>query len=154
MDKKINLSTFNLSSYYQSAQLLLTVGHYEPALCLICCIMDKCAKTAYPNITKNSERFKKWLSDNLPTITRYGLPSTFNKDCLFYVGTNIRGLYINKEGYTRLEDIIYNIRCSLVHENTIDTSITFIDDCMFTFGDNHITLPKRLVVGLLKAVQN
>ncbi len=142
----------SLNSFLTSAKFLIEIQNYDTALCLLCCVIDSCAKKKYPS-KGNADRIKLWVNDNIDAISSHGLPAIFGKNCKFCFGHEIKHLKANENGYAGIEDIIYYlIRCCLVHECDIDRHIMLVPQNVFTYTNNKIILPHTLCNGLIYAI--
>ena len=145
--------------FIQDALLLYRKNHYVTSLSLICCVIDACAKEKHPDL-KNGERIKRWIDDNITTISKHGLPATFGSGCKFDFGKNIHYTYggkkhlIGDNGVGGLEDVLYHlIRCSIVHETVISEYIKLTTQGGFSNGIDKILLPTEIILGLIKAAE-
>lgn len=142
----------SVNSFLNSANILIENQNYDTALCLLCCVIDSCAKKKYPK-KKNGERIKKWINDNIEIISSHGLPVTFRQNCKFQIGHKIKHLPVDQDGYAGIEDIVYClIRCSLVHECDFDNHIVFVPQNIFQFNNDKIVMPNTIYNGLMYAI--
>jgi hypothetical protein len=112
----------------------------ENALIQVCIALDGTAKKEFPNIKKNSKRFKAIISANIDIITFF----TFN--------TNV---FVNcKFGEYTIEQFVYEVlRCGLLHEGEISARFRFIEPGEpILIGGNQWCFPKTFIFGTLLAV--
>ncbi len=145
----------NIYEYLASSKLLLSKNFFNAAFCLVCCAIDACAYNEYVHekITSNKLRWTKWIGENINTITKFGLPATFGKNCKFKMG-KIEDLKVDKEGFCTLEDFLYYaFRCSFVHEAKAINAVKFTSSNLFAYNKNEIVIPFNIIIGLIKSVE-
>lgn len=142
----------NIKLFVNDAIELYNKGHYITSLALICCAIDACAKIKY-NESKNNVGIRKWVNENIVTISSKGLPAIFGKNCKFKFG-EIANLKKDIDGYSGIEDVIYYlIRCSLIHECDVSSSIILVNRNIFMYDDNKIIIPNKIIEGLIEVVR-
>ena len=96
-------------------------------------IIDKAAKKRYPprnkNDSNNKVRMINWFNDEFENIVEIGTGNKLN-----FSGATKNKLQIGSEG---IGDIIYRVRCSVLHEMENPVDVKFDDDPGgMTFGSN------------------
>ncbi|MCX5653244.1 MAG: hypothetical protein NTY65_01120 [Planctomycetota bacterium] len=126
----------------------LSLGDAEGSLIPVCIAVDATGGKVYPRAS-TGRRFKAFVRDNLALITTAG-----------FGGCGIRGLNLgfshpklrpNSHGCSPFEDILYVIRCSLIHEGDMPSNITFGPEPLLG-GSNPLKIPRSMIVGLIVAV--
>jgi len=85
--------------------------------------------------------FLKFIKDNIGIITSFGL-NVAQLGGLFFGGPD------NKHS---LEEILYDIRCHLIHELKLPEKVQFTENIIGGNGDPFL-LPKNIILGLIAAV--
>lgn len=144
----------SVQSFISAAKHLHQDGYYYEALCLVCNAIDSCAFKRYPH-EKVTDRYKKFLTDHFLIISAYGFPGVTASNIKIKMNTKIDNLKPDSNGYVNMEQIIYHvIRCGLVHNCEIEKSITFTEHTIIgDWNNDKFTLPKSLILGLIKAVE-
>ncbi len=142
-----------IENFVAAALDQLSGGRYDVAMSLACSAVDgTTAKMPSPSNRRNNERFKSFLEANMRIITRYGFPG-IEAAGIRIKCRNIPKLQTDAEGYVSIADIIYHVvRCSVVHECSIDDRIEFTDTTMIGDVDTKFRIPHYVIFGLLAAV--
>jgi hypothetical protein len=131
----------------------LRAHRYDVAMSLACSAVDgTTAKTSSQSEMSNNKRFKAFLEENMRLITRHGFPGIeaggIRIKCI-----NIPDLATDQKGYVSIADIIYHVvRCSVIHECSIDERIEFTEQTYIGDFQAKFKIPRRLIIGLLAAV--
>lgn len=143
----------SIQSFIESAKILYHDGHYDAALCLTCIAVDASSAKAYPN-KKTSERYKLFLKEHFRTITDIGFPGISANGIRIKVNADVSNLKKDVDGYVDMEQIIYHVlRCGLVHDCSIESSITFSDRTVIgDWNTDKFYIPKAIIWGLMAAV--
>lgn len=143
----------SIQSFVNSAKILYDNGNYEEALCLTCIAMDACSSIQYPN-KRNAERYKLFLNRHFSTICRYGFPGIEAGSIRIKVNIPNTALKPDKNGYVNMEQIIYHvIRCGLVHECNIESTIQFTETSIIGDWNEKFYVPKDIIWGFIKAIE-
>jgi hypothetical protein len=129
------------------------LGRYDVALSLACCAIDATSamSASHPSMG-NNKRFKLFVEQNMRVITTFGFPGIV-ADGIRIKCINVPDLKTDNEGYVSIADIIYHaLRCSLVHECSIDERIDFTEQTYIGDFNQNFRVPKNLIFGLLMAV--
>lgn len=143
----MSIGTFVTTSFE-----LRAAGKYDTALSLACSAVDATAAKLYGRNISNNERYKRFLRDKMPIVTRFGFPgiqaSGIRIKCI-----NILDLRMDQDGYVGIEDILYHtLRCGLLHQCEIDARIEFIPETYIGDFSEKFRLPHHVILGLLLAV--
>jgi hypothetical protein len=99
------------------------------------------SKRIYRKKKKDKEAFEAFVKDNIGVVTSVGLNVA-----------QLGGLAIGSSGNSRsLEEILYDIRCHIVHELTLPDNLQFTENTIGG-GDPYYLLPSHIIHGLLAAV--
>jgi hypothetical protein len=142
----------SIANFVAAAIDELGAGRYDVAMSLACSAIDGTTAKALSQSKKSGERFKVFLEENMRLITRYGFPgieaSGIRIKCI-----NIPDIKTDNEGYVSIADIIYHVvRCSVIHECSIDERIEFTEQTHIGDFKTKFRIPRKLIVGLLAAV--
>ncbi len=142
----------SIATFVDSSFALLDAGQYDSALALASAAVDATAKKLYGRRLQNNERYKRFLRDKMPIVTRYGMPGIVAGGIRIKCH-NIPDLKTDEEGYVGIEDILYHtLRCGLLHQCEIDERIEFIEETYIGDFSEKFRLPHHVVFGLLLAV--
>jgi len=137
----------NIEELLEDSRDLWSRGRKRSAFALILIAFAATARRRYPKPIGDAESFKRFIRDELPTIT----------------GTPDRALSIPFEGkLTPVEDILYRqLRCQLIHEGELPDSITFTQravvegvPCDVITLTQPLGLPEHWVLNMARAVAN
>lgn len=143
----------NIRFFIEDAIDLYNKEHYETSLSLVCCAIDACARIKYSE-NRNGIRIRLWINDHIGMISRKGLPVTFGQGCKFKFGS-IPNLRKDADGYSGIEDVIYSlIRCSLIHECRLSSSIILGNEEIFSYDNGRISVPHKIIIGLIESVKD
>jgi len=145
----------SIKSFTESAIILYKRNKYNEALSLACIAIDACSAKIYPNISQNSERYKKFLSDYFRVICTYGFPGIMADNIHIKVNAKIENLRLDDYGYVSMEQIIYHVlRCGLIHDCMIDETIQFTEETIIgDWNGDKFLIPKALIWGLIATIQ-
>ncbi len=155
--KKVNTdngSTLGIGEFVYSAILLRDKYNRQNAgLSLICSALDASAKNAFPKITKNNEKIKKFIQVYFPIISVFGFPG-ISAGGIRIKCSNIPDIKTDSRGFVGIEDIIYyTIRCCLIHGCEVDSRIKFTNETLIgDFDKSGFSIPKDIFWGLTMAV--
>jgi len=143
----VSIGTFVTTSFE-----LLSAGKYDTALSLASSAVDATAAKLYGRSISNNKRYKRFLRDKMPIVTRFGFPGIqaggIRIKCI-----NIPDLRTDQEGYVGIEDILYHtLRCGLLHQCEIDARIEFVPETYIGDFSEKFRLPHHVIFGLLLAV--
>lgn len=143
----------SIKSFTKAAELLYQNSYYDEALCLVCSAIDACAAEKYPLLSA-TERYKKFLSHHFRTISKFGFPGIEASAIKIKLNCQVESLRPDKNGYVDITQIIYHtIRCGLVHNCAIDSSIIFVNQTIIgDYKQNRFYLPQSLIRGLIAAI--
>jgi hypothetical protein len=115
----------------------------DPGQALIHSILALAATSKRTHRKKKEDKiaFLKFAKINIGIITSFGLN-------VAQLGGLIFGSPDNK---LSLEDILYDIRCHLIHELTLPEKVQFTENLIGGNGDPFL-LPKNIILGLIAAV--
>src|SRR5260370_3555392 len=141
----------SLASFVSGAMAEYLDGRHEVSLALGCCAIDATAQKLSPDERAVGKRTKTFLDENMGVVTLCGFPG------IFAGGMRIRcvdvdGIEPEQDGRVSMSTIIYTtVRCALVHNCSIDDTITFTDDTYIGDFVGTFILPKSLPLGLIMA---
>jgi hypothetical protein len=142
----------SIANFVDAAIDELGAGRYDVAMSLACSAIDGTTAKTSAQSKKNGERFKAFLEENMRLITRYGFPG-IEASGIRIKCSNIPDIKTDKDGYVSMADIIYHVvRCSVIHECSIDQRIEFTEQTQIGDFQNKFKIPRRLIAGLLAAV--
>lgn len=143
----------SIQSFTQAAQLLYQNCYYNEGLCLVCSAIDASAAKKFPQLSVG-DRYKQFISQHFRTISKFGFPGIEASKIRIKLDCQIESLRPDKDGYVDITQIIYHtIRCGLVHNCAIDSSIIFTDQTIIgNYEPNKFTLPRSLIWGLIAAI--
>ena len=143
----------SIQSFVSSAKILYDNEKYEEALCLICIAIDACSSHKYPT-KRNAERYKLFLKEHFSTICRYGFPGIEASSIRIKINVSNSALKSDSNGYVDMEQIIYHvIRCGLVHECNIESTIQFTESSIIGDWNEKFYLPKDIIWGFIEAIK-
>ena len=126
----------------------LSSGDAEGALIPVCIALDATAGKTYPSLS-SSGRFKAFIRENVALNTTAGFGGcTIGGISLAFNHPKIK---LDRHGCCPFEDILYQVRCSLLHEGEIPINITFGPEPRLG-GSNPLQIPRSMIVGLIVAV--
>lgn len=144
----------SIQSFLDAAQILYDNQKYNEALCLVCSAVDACAKKEFPDEKGNANCYKKFLEKYFIIICKSGFPGIIASDIRIKVNAPSKSLKTDANGYVDMEQILYHvIRCGLVHECSIDETVTFTDETIIGDWDKQFFLPQSIILGLIDAVK-
>ena len=113
----------------------------DNALIQVCIALDATSKNEYPSAKKVSERFKRFVRENLDVITFFTLNGNIVRD-RFQVGD------------LTFDNLIYKVlRCGLLHEAKVPQLLKFVQPGeSVTVSDKQWCLPTTFIMGTLLSV--
>lgn len=129
----------------------LVARDMEGALIPAMIAVDATANKSYPKIKDNNKRFKRFVHSSLDIITRLA-----NIGILIDGGGEFRMNYTHPrmkptpDGCHPIQDILYQIRCDLLHEAEIPSNTQLTNK--LAFGGSPFLLPESVLYGLIAAV--
>ena len=124
-------------------------GDPESALLSVSIAIDATASKLYGKSGRSS--YKKFIHENFALITKAAFGSlTIGSLSIKYAHPDIEP---HPDGRCPIEDIFYHVvRCGLLHQAYLHSSIRFTDKIHFSAKEGILTLPNSIVVGLIVAV--
>jgi hypothetical protein len=95
---------------------------------------------------KDKEAFQDFVKDNMGIITGFALPTSVAGLLIPYDHPPLKPMTASRP----LEEILYNIRCHLLHEAMLPENVQITDNVIG--GKDPILLPSSLITGLIAAV--
>jgi hypothetical protein len=142
----------SIESFISGSLENLNEGRCDIALALVCSCVDATATLQYPDIKQNNKKYKKFLKENMRTITTYGFPGV-SVSGIKIKCSNISEIKADTEGYTDIENILYHIiRCSLIHQCQLDERINLVPYTHIGDFEDKFEIPNALIFGLLLSV--
>ncbi len=144
----------NISRVVREAIDKWVAGDVEHAWQQAVIAVDATAKATlqhvYPRRNQNRKRFTEFIKQNIDVITR----------CSFGNVTVTGGILSScahpelkpTPGLHPIEDIIYQIRCDLLHEAAVSPTIQFTDELVIGSGGPVTKISSVFVLGLISAV--
>jgi hypothetical protein len=144
--------SMSIGNFVKASLELIAGGKYDVALALACSAVDATAAKVYGLRKNNNERYKEFLRDNMPIVTRFGFPG-IQAGGIRIKCTNIPDLRTDHHGMVGIEDILYHtLRCGLLHQCEIDKRIEFTTQTYIGDFSERFRLPYQIILGLLMAV--
>lgn len=123
----------------------------EGALFSLCAAVEKTAELEYGQSGRAS--FKRFIQDNVRLIVRFVFPGHSAGGFKFAYSHPHPKPSHPTGGMWTIEDVLYHaVRCGLYHDVEIPANITFSKDNTFSGGGGQITIPAKLVNGIIIAV--
>ena len=142
----------SIGTFLSSAIDSLNSHRPDVALALVCAAVDATASLSHPDIQKNNEKYKRFLTDNMRVITTYGFPGLVASGIRIKCD-NIPHVKKDSDGHADFVDILYHIiRCSIIHQCAIDETIEFVPFSHMGDNGNKFHVPNTMIWGLLMAV--
>lgn len=124
---------------------------YKGALIQICIATARTSKDNYPTIKDDSVKFPKFLDKNAELIMlaiTNGKWRMTKMPKFYFPHPKIKA----EDKMATLSEIIYQIRCTLIHEAEIPKEINFMEEIIFECKDDKIKLPLTILDGLILSV--
>jgi hypothetical protein len=125
------------------------------SLAHICIAFAATAKNEYKNPKLgDAQGFKKFVMENIAIITKMSFGVTCTGDIRLgniFLDDPEKKIGKGKPDIS-ISDILYEVRCNVLHEAELPQKISFTDECKIVFGEKSIVLPISLVYGLIMAV--
>lgn len=127
----------------------MVAGDAEAALIPVSIAVDATAAAFYG--MKGRSSYKQFIADDLGLITRIaGHASILNLSFAYShheIKTN------NSDGTCTIGDVLYHaVRCGLLHEAKLPSTLHFVDQRIYSIQDGHLYLPASFVNGLIASV--
>jgi len=123
----------------------------EGALFSLCAAVEKTAVAEYGQPGRAS--FKRFIHDNVRLMVRFVFPGHSWGGFMFAYSHPSPKKSHPTGGMWTIEDVLYHaIRCSLYHGEDLPPNIIFAKDNTFSGGGGQITIPAKLIHGVIIAL--
>ena len=141
-----------IAQYISAALTAFSEGDDSVAMSNASIAVDATGKKMFP-AANSGERSKKFLDLHTGLITGLALGPEIHSLKLRCEDSNIRVKYKTDDGACDFSVILYHaVRCSLLHEAEMPSSVRFQDDQIIDIGEEVLTLPRSLIWGVCMAV--
>jgi hypothetical protein len=138
----------SIESYLRASVGLFQRGEYEASMLLVSCCADATAKDIYGQAV--GSRIKKFVRANYDIFTRIGFAGAYGA---VPGGTIAVNDPVAPTTIKSIEEIVYKVvRCSLVHDAQLPTSVRFTSESTYGFSDSGFVIPTNFILALLLCV--
>ena len=144
------MSRMTIGKLVSEAIVKMNADDPEFALFLLCAPIEKTAAVEYGQRGRAS--FKRFIHDNVRLMTRFVFGSSIGGINFAYSHPCPKPGHPT-EGIWTIEDVLYYaIRCGFYHDVELPPNIIFAKDNTFSGGGGQITIPAKLIHGVIVAV--
>ena len=145
------MSRMSISKLVSEAIDKMKADDPEGALFSLCAAVEKTAAAEYGQRGRAS--FKRFIQDNVRLMVRFVFPGHSVGGFTFAYSHPRPQPRHPTGGMWTIEDVLYHaIRCGLYHDVELPANIIFAKDNTFSGGGGQITIPAKLVYGVIIAV--